>query len=423
MKTFITQKQPWKKIVLAALATATVAPLTTFSAQAAPPDNAPAYGYRNKDDKDKGNKKPKKNKVIRDRDNDGYDDRDRDRDGDFDEDDGYDYRDTQAYKRRYDETNTNFRDANRNGVDDREETNNRNSRSITVTGTFVRDLPGNRFEMRASNGSNYTVMTRSNAPVRLTRGEPVTVSGRIVGNSRFIIADRVRTRGNNYDPTQNAGRVNFTGTVTSVRSDRELQVRSEGGRVYTVRTNARLSSSIDRGDRVRVTGRLRSNVVEDGSVQLLSNNDWDDNDDNYSGTVNFEGRVQSRSNTSADRILLVRADNGTTYRVRLNTNTRFDYGDRVRVSGRLRNGIVDASRIVLIDGDNDNNGSGNIDFRGHVESSRSFLGQRILTVRADNGTSYRVRYSGSERYDNGDYIRVRGDLRSGIVIANDIDRL
>jgi len=415
MKTYITQKQPWKKIVLTALATATVAPLTMLSAQAAPPDNAPAYGYRNKDDKDKGNKnkKAKKNKNIRDRDNDGYDDRDRDRDGDFDEDDD-DYR----------ENNTRFRDANRNGVDDRDETDNRNSRSVTLTGTFVRDLPGNRFEMRASNGSNYTVMTRSNAPVRLTRGEPVTVSGRIVGNSRFIIADRVRTRGNNYDPTQNVGRVNFTATVTSVRSDRELQVRSEGGRVYTVRTSDRLSSSIDRGDRVRVTGRLRANVVEDGRVQLLNNNDRDD-DDNYNGTINFDGRVQSRSNTSADRILLVRADNGTTYRVRLNTNTRFDYGDRVRVSGRLRSGVVDATRVVLLDGDNDNDndGNGNIDFRGRVESSRSFLGQRILTVRADNGTTYRVRYSGNERYSNGDYVRVRGDLRNGVVFANDIDSL
>lgn len=402
MKTFITQKQNWKKIVLAALATAIIAPLATPSAQAAPKDSAPAYGYRNKDDKGKGNKNKKakknKNKDMRD------DDRDEDRDDDDDRDRN--------------------EDRDRNGINDRDESDYRNGRSVTLTGTFVRDLPGNRFEMRASNGATYQVMTRSNTPVRLMRGDQVTVSGRVVGNDRFIIADRVRTsdRADRGDFNQNIGRVNFTATVTSVRSDRELQVRSVGGRIYTVRTEDRFSSSIDEGDRVRVTGRMRSNVIEEGRVQLLNNNDRDDDNDNR--TINFEGRVQSSGSSFGDSIITVRADNGTTYRVRLNSNTRFDNGDRVRVSGRLRNGVVDATRVVLIDGDNDDNdGTGNIDFRGRVESSRSFLGQRILTVRADNGTTYRVRFNGNVRFDNGQRVRVRGDLRNGIVFANDIDRI
>ena len=199
---FISQKQPWKKIVLAVLTTAVVAPLATPSAQAAPPDYAPAHGYRNKDDKkaDKAERKAAKkaNKVIRDRDSDGYDDRDKDRDGDLDEEDGYDYRETPRYQKQYgdneysNDNSRDFRDNNRNGIEDRYESEYRNGRSTTLTGVIVRDLPGNRFEIRTSNNRTYRVMTRSNEPLRLTRGDQVSISGRIVGNNRIIIADRVR---------------------------------------------------------------------------------------------------------------------------------------------------------------------------------------------------------------------------------------
>lgn len=357
---FISQKQPWKKIVLAVLTTAVVAPLATPSAQAAPPDYAPAYGYRNKDDKkaDKAERKAAKKakKVIRDRDSDGYDDRDKDRDGDLDEEDGYDYRETPRYQKQYgdneysNDNSRDFRDNNRNGIEDRYESEYRNGRSTTLTGVIVRDLPGNRFEIRTSNNRTYRVMTRSNEPLRLTRGDQVSISGRIVGNNRIIIADRVRITRND-DQNQNGSRVEFTARVQDVRSQRELIVRTSDGRTLRVRTSFDLSSRIDDGDRVRIVGRLQNNVVDASRVDLSNNSNNDD-----------------------------------------------DFG-------------------------NDDNNGNNIDFKGRVESSRSFLGQRIITVRADNGTTYRVRSTDNQRFDNGDRIRVRGDLRSGIVFANDIDRI
>ena len=375
---FISQKQPWKKIVLAVLTTSVVAPLAISSAQAAPPDYAPAYGYRNKDEK-KAAKKANKNKVIRDRDSDGYDDRDRDRDGDLDEEDGYDYRETPRYKDQYGNGGYNnggynnggynddsyyygnngsrdFRDANRNGIDDRYENGQGNGGVLrTVVGVVTRDLRGRRFEMR-SNNRTFVVIARNNEPLRLTAGDRVTVIGRLYQNVRtnrnsnrnnaFIVASRVIITRND-DQNQNGSRVDFTARVLDVRNDRELRVRAENGRTYTVRSDNDFNSNIDENDRVRVRGRLQNNVVNNARVELLNNGNGNDND-NDDRDIDFKGRVQSSSNFFGQRILTVRADNGTTYRVRTNENTRFDEGQRVRVRGELRNGVVIANDIDRI---------------------------------------------------------------------------
>ena len=372
----ITKTFDFKKIVLAALAASVV--LAPLAAQAAPPDYAPAYGYRDKDERKAERKANKKaGKVIRDRNRDGYDDRDRDRDGDLDEEDGYDYRETPRYQNQYGYNGDNyyygngnsrdFRDANRNGIDDRYE-NNRGGFQTTVNGVVTRDLQGRRFEIRASNGRTYVVIARNNEPLRLTRGDRVQIFGRIFNNVRtqrnndpynnnentrhngrfntnsFILADRIRITRDD-DQNQNGSRVNFTGRVLDVRNDRELRVRAENGRTYTVRSDDRLSSRISEGDRVSVVGRLRNGVVNANRVNLTDDRNDDDRDQE---NIDFRGRVQSSSNFFGQRILVVRADNGTTYRVRQNGTARFDEGERVRVRGDLRNGVVIAEDIDRI---------------------------------------------------------------------------
>ena len=392
---FITKTPDFKKIVLAALTASIV--LAPLASQAAPPDYAPAYGYRNKADKkaDKAERKAAKKagKVIRDRNQDGYDDRDRDRDGDLDEEDGFDYRETPRYQNQYGNNGYNnngandnyyygnantrdFRDANRNGIDDRyENSNGRGGVRTTLSGVVTRDLQGRRFEIRASNGRTYVVIARNNEPLRLTRGDTVQVFGRIFDNVRtqrnndpyhnnrdnnrdntrnngrfntnsFILADRVRITRND-DQNENGSRVSFTGRVLDVRNDRELVVRAENGRTYTLRSDNKLSSRINEGDRVSVTGRLRNNDVVDVSRIDLTDDRNDDNNNNDANdnNIDFRGRVQSSSNIFGQRILVVRADNGTAYRVRFNENTSFREGERVRVRGDLRNGIVFANDI------------------------------------------------------------------------------
>lgn len=344
---FITKNIDFKKVAFAAMAASLV--LAPLSSQAAPPDHAPAYGYRNKQNGNAQNRNAQNRNVIRDRNNDGYDDRDRDRDGDLDEDDGYDYRDTGAYQNRYGNNgnynngyynnggyydngnvyypNTDsrdYRDNNRNGVDDRFENSNRGGVFTTITGVVTRDLQGRRFEI-TSNGRTYVVFARNNEPLRLTRGDQVRVSGRVFsntntrdnrdrdnrdrdnrnervrGNSNFIMADSVRITRND-DQNQNGSRVNFTGRVLDVRGDYELVVRAENGRTYTVRSDNRLSSSIDDNDRVRVTGRLRNGRVEANRVELTDNRNDDNNNEK---NIDFKGRVESLTNIFGQRILVV----------------------------------------------------------------------------------------------------------------------
>jgi hypothetical protein len=345
-QTLVIRKIDISKVALMAstVSALSVAPLLTANAQAAPPSHAPAHGYYKNKDKNKV-----KNKDWKDRDRDGYDDRDRDRDGDLDERDNYNFQDRNN-NGIDDRRERGYIDRDRDGVDDRYDSdytngganNDRNRVLTTFTGTVVRDMRGNRFELRASNGVVYRVVTNNSEPVRLTAGDQVEVRGYTQFNNRVIVARRVVITRDD-DTNQTGSRVNFPGTVTDVRSDRELTVRGENGRNYTVRSNNLLSSRISRGDRVRVMGRVSNGVVIANNVVLTR----DDNNNN-GNTVRFEGRVQSVSQLSGRRFLTVRANNGTTYRVQTPDNERYERGDRIRVVGKLQFDAVIAEDIDRI---------------------------------------------------------------------------
>jgi len=208
----------------------------------------------------------------------------------------------------------------------------------TVTGIVERDVSGNSFDLRGSDGRIFRVLDRSGEPIRLTVGDRVEAGGAFTQG--VFIADRVRILRND-DP----GKVDFSATVVSVLSRNRLNVRGDNGRTYTVDTRVSLSSTINAGDRVRIVGETTSrNAVQADRVDLLR-----DNNNNGGGNgelVNFTGTVTSVSQSS--RILTVRGDHGTVWQVHVADVRAFRVNDRVTVFGRVVNGRVEATRVIRL---------------------------------------------------------------------------
>ena len=161
--------------------------------------------------------------------------------------------------------------------------------------------------------------------------------------------DKNRDNDNDDDNDTNDSAITIEGRVISVASSRQIVVRGDNGRTYTVTSRNSFSSDIDRGDRVRVNGRLTSNSrITTDRVTLVQDNDGDngDNDDNDNGqTVDFRGTVQA---DVVGNTISVRGDNGQTYTVRLNNDSNYNRGERVRVVGSYVNGVVVATSITRL---------------------------------------------------------------------------
>ena len=145
----------------------------------------------------------------------------------------------------------------------------------------------------------------------------------------------------NNDNDNDFRSVDFAGTVVSVQSRYRITVRSDSGRVYTVNSRTQISSAISNGDRVRVIGSADDNFVRADRVTLVRDNN---NGTQQGQAVNFRGTVISVNNNTDT--LRVRGDNGRTYIVRYRNADNFDVGDRVRVRGTFRYGVVTASSVT-----------------------------------------------------------------------------
>jgi translation initiation factor IF-1 len=268
---FIDRSQRVATLVLTSAIAVTPLLSSQQAAQADPPRQAPAYGYR--------------------RDNDS------------------------RYDRRY-------RDNDRNGRrDDRNQS--------TLIGVVTQDTNGNGFQMRTEGGQTVVVRLRNEMePRRLSVGDRVRVNGSYQGRSLIFLANdldivRDRNSGSNRDRDNdwNRGRngdwsrdrngswpgsggwnrdtdrnggwnrngdwnrgdsvwngnedqfnspVSFPATVVSANATR-LIVRGENGRQYTVLGRNSFNENIDAGDRVRVIGRARNSTVLADRVELTSN--------------------------------------------------------------------------------------------------------------------------------------------------------
>lgn len=332
----------WKKLLrVAALGAFALAPLASSTqAQAEPPDHAPAWGYRNKNKgKNKEYKHDHKGGVDRDGDGD-YDQDDRRYENDNDDDDDNDGNDS------------NRNNSNRNN-NNRNDTNRREYR--TLEGVVTRDLSGNNFTIRTNNNQRVLVQLDQNEPNRLSEGDTVRVYGYFRDrnsddrrdNNVFHATSLNIVRDDRNNTNNNGDNHTVTGTVASVdRNSRRLTVFANS-RTLTVYTRDTFSSSINRGDRVRVTGDFNNQTVRDARVELISNGNGQYGSNDYSGTqVNFPATVIDRRDNSDT--LRVRGDNGREYSVRWRNADSYKRGDHVRIFGRAVNGLVIASNVDRI---------------------------------------------------------------------------
>jgi hypothetical protein len=109
-------------------------------------------------------------------------------------------------------------------------------------------------------------------------------------------------------------------------------------------------------------------------------------------------------------------------------SSNVDPGDRVRVSGTLRSGIVRADRIELTDrgGTRNPNGQRRMDFSATVIEGGALWGANVLTVRGDNGREYRVSVPRNSQsgFRRGDRVRIVGtQLEDNRIQATSVTRL
>ncbi|HVF09839.1 MAG TPA: hypothetical protein VNA16_03505, partial [Abditibacteriaceae bacterium] len=119
-----------------------------------------------------------------------------------------------------------------------------NSNNIALRGTVAADLAGNKnFTLRLDNGRVVEVVTLQKEPAGLSQGDRVELTGYYDGNLFIARTVRIlqqaktgrasgRNRGNPNHPW-----ADFTGTVLSVQSAYQLQVRANNGVKYEVRSH------------------------------------------------------------------------------------------------------------------------------------------------------------------------------------------
>lgn len=404
--------------------------LNPISVQAAPPDNAPARGYR----KDKNDRDNRDGRGNRDRDTRNITVQGRvtrDLSGDqftLRADDGRTYRviSRDEPRRLSDGDRVEVRGWIEGGnfIAERVQVlNNRDwedrGQNTTISGRVTTDFQGESFQMIGDNGRTYIVVSR-NEPNRLSRGDTVRVQGRLDRDGRTIFANSINItndNGNNGNPGQNNGQfISLGGRVTSDLRGEVFQIAADNGRTYTVvARNEPLRLS--RGDIVRLHGRLDRDgkTLYATSVNITRDTGGNGGQQN----VDFQGtvvRIQSRNR------LDVRGDNGVTYVVSSGNNVPngISVRDRVRIAGvALNRTEVRATHVQLIS-DQSPQGSW-VNIIGYIENVTYNNGFVTMRLRSDSQI-YSVRYRSTERFRIGERVRVAGSLHNGTVDATSVQR-
>jgi translation initiation factor IF-1 len=244
----------------------------------------------------------------------------------------------------------------------------------TLEGVVTRDLPGNRFEMRSDNGRVVTVRARAGEAARLSRGDRVRVEG---------FERRSRSRGRGRGNSGNGNRADFV-------AERVVIISSNNGG-----TNGGYGDGYDYGNNGGGYGTARR--------------------------VSFPGTVLDRDGS---RNLRVRGDNGRTYTVTSRDDiARIDDGDRVRVEGTSRSGIVTNARVTLISNSDSPVYKGRtIEFLGRV--SRVDLARREIIIRDDQtGRSFVFRPREPGDFRVGQRVRAYGTSTGSRLVLTRVVRL
>lgn len=150
------------------------------------------------------------------------------------------------------------------------------SQSVDFQATALRVFARNRLDVRSDSGQVYSVSSDDNYSADIHDGDRVRVAGIFTGGNAIraekvqLVANSGYGYGSGYGNSGNYGSsnsVNFGGRVDSVRTDRgvvTLGVRGDNGQLYTVRYYSNAYFGI--GERVRVVGSYANGVVNASSV-------------------------------------------------------------------------------------------------------------------------------------------------------------
>lgn len=306
-------------------------------------------------------------------------------------------------------------------------------RARSIQGVVTKNNEGNEFVVRARNGWTY--------PVRAIWGEP--------GN--LNVGDRVRAYGNWRQGALHASslRILYDGSVVTDAPDsrvsrgeagntifgsvfadlpgNEFTVRGAGGYTRRVRALRGEPATLNIGDHVRAFGIWKSGVLHASNVRVVyqsgvtvssSSNVAYDYDTPDRARRILTGTVTS--NPSGDHFTM-RAGNGYTYAVRALTNepSRLTAGDRVRVYGAWKDGMMHAGNVrVLRHGRNPDNYNAHT-LSGVVTGNPD--GDRFV-LRADNGSTYRILavWGEPEQLVVGKRVRTYGDWKDGLLLASNV---
>ncbi len=301
-------------------------------------------------------------------------------------------------------------------------------KNVTVSGVVASDLEGNEFNMRATDGHIYRVVTNRKEPGWLSNGDRVEVRGQInsLNQNRIVATSVTHPGGGNVGNGNGVGQViTVSGVVTRDPAGNQFTVRADDGRTYRVITNNQEPGWVTNGDRVTVRGKLdtsdrtliiATSVTHPNGVGGVGNG----------LNVTLSGIV---TRDPAGNQFSLRTDDGRTYRVITNNQEPgwLTNGDRVTVRGKrtaANSTLIIATSVTHPNGTGVGAGTGqSVSIGGVVTRDRS---GNQFTLRADNGQTYRVTTTNREPgwLTNGDRVIVRGrfDARDrDLIIATSVD--
>jgi hypothetical protein len=139
--------------------------------------------------------------------------------------------------------------------------------------------------------------------------------------------------------------VNFPATITRVVSRMEAEVRGDNGRIYRVEMRDN-TSGYRAGNQIRVQGEAVGLRVVNAIFVNRDGASPDRGNTEAAQDVDFPANIVRLGKTRGDAF--VRGDNGVEYRVRGDEVEDFKVGDRVRVQGVARYGIIGLRSLDLL---------------------------------------------------------------------------
>ncbi len=268
---------------------------------------------------------------------------------------------------------------------------------VRIRGTVTRERGYNQFEMRTDDGRLLRVVLDAEDSVTTVQGDQVEVTGHRDG--RLFIATNfnlLRSGSARRDTrTRRSGTFNFSGSISALYPPTRVRVRGDNGREYLFDSPTTLSTGLQVGRRVRVSGttnefgqlrldrivpittRNRTGTHDDpydrgGAGSYGDENYGDDNygDGTYGGgtygggygegasrpgdyepgtSVRLLGVVQSvqRDRNGTVTMRVRDDDDGRLFWVTTTTTTRFNQGDHVEVLGTLDGDRLSATSVEL----------------------------------------------------------------------------